>query len=412
MKYNVTVVGAGPAGSTAAKILSENGLKVVLIEKDKLPRDKPCGGGLPRRVLERFNYVDNERFIESYSYSGVAFSPSMKDKIKAEKKIPIIATALRKKFDFELVNLAKENGTIVKDGKTVTDLKIFKDKARILTKDGDYIDSEIVVGADGVWSTVAKKSGLRKSKYETGACVLQEVEVNEKILDEYFGKRRKCYIHSRFKGIMGYGWIFPKKEHLNIGIGGVWATHGEKINLLKSYRDYIDFLKQNNLIPKNLKKSPIKGGRLPINPLEKTYGERILLVGDAAGFINPSTGEGIYYAMSSGEIAAKMIIKALQKGDVSSAFLSNYEKLWKKDFGKDIEVINNLLSKESSQDFEELFRTIGSDKLLSELFLGVLTGELSANKYKGKIIRRYLACSIKNKLKKNKKKKVLATLDE
>ena len=68
MKYDVIVVGSGPAGSTAAKFIAEKGFKILLIEKDKLPRDKPCGGGLPVRVLNRFSYVKNKDIIESYSY--------------------------------------------------------------------------------------------------------------------------------------------------------------------------------------------------------------------------------------------------------------------------------------------------------------------------------------------------------
>ena len=398
MKYDAIIVGAGPAGSTTAKILSEKGLKVILIDKDKLPRDKPCGGGIPSRVLERFPYVDNDKFIESYSYSGVSFSPSLKNKIEIEKNTPIVATALRIKFDFELAKLAEKNGTIIEDGASVTDLKILKDGARVLLEDGRHIDSGIVVGADGVWSVIAKKSGLRGRKYKTGACVLQEFKVNKKILDEYFGEERKCYVYSRFKGLIGYGWIFPKKEHINIGMGGVWVNQGTKTNLLKHYHEFFGFLKQNNVIPNNLKESPIKGGTLPIYPLKKTYGERLLLVGDAAGFINSNTGEGIYYAMSSGEIAAKIIMEALEKENTSSIFLSRYQKLWKKDFGKDIELLDKAFSKDFNQDIEKMFKIIGSDKLLSEMFLGILTGELSVSKYKNKIMRRYIFTNIKNKL--------------
>jgi len=400
MKYDVTVVGAGPAGSTTAKFLSENGLKVVLIDKDKFPRDKPCGGGVPKRVLERYEYVDNENIIESYSYSGVSFSPSLKNKIEVEKKTPVIATALRKKFDHGLVKLAKESGTILRDGEKVIDIEITEDYARAILENGEHIDSEIIVGADGVWSLVAKKSGLRDKDFKTGMCVLEEFEVDKKIMDKFFGKQRICYIHSRFKGIRGYGWVFSKKEHLNIGLGGVWVTQDKKTNLSKVFKEYIDFLKDNNLIPKNIKVSSIKGGALPIFPLEKTYSNRILLVGDAAGFINPSTGEGIYYAMASGEIAASVISESLEKKDCSSDFLSTYQKRWGKDFGKDLELYNKLINKETSDDLEKVFITIGNDKKLSELFLGVLTGELSIKENKNKIMIRYIYCYLKNKFKK------------
>lgn len=83
----------------------------------------------------------------------------------------------------------------------------------------------------------------------------------------------------------------------------------------------------------------IRGAALPLEPLPKTYTNRVILCGDAAGLIDPATGEGIDYAMSSGKIAAKVIIDALEKNDMSAKFLSKYEIIWKKDFGKDIKIL-------------------------------------------------------------------------
>ena len=85
-KIDVCIVGAGPAGSTAAKFLSEQGFKVLLIDKDEYPRDKPCGGGLPHQVLKRFDYINNKTFIDSYSYGGYAVSPSFKYKLELHRK--------------------------------------------------------------------------------------------------------------------------------------------------------------------------------------------------------------------------------------------------------------------------------------------------------------------------------------
>lgn len=399
MKYNVTIVGAGPAGSTAAKFLSEQGYKVILIDKDKFPRDKPCGGGIPIKVLNRFNYVKNDRFIESYSYGGFAFSPSLKFKLESLKDTPIIATSLRKKFDYELVKIAKDSGAIFKDGNAVTNVKITNEKATVFLKDGRSIDSEIVIGAGGVWDIIAKKTGLRKKDYDTGICILQEFKVNKEIVDKYFKKERICYLHARFKNINGYGWIFPKKEHLNIGLGGAWTSKGGNINLKKYYKDYIAFLKKEKIIPEKLKEVPIKGGALPIFPLEKTYSNRVILIGDAAGFINPITGEGIYYAMASGEIAANVISKALDKGRTDEAFLSLYEKIWKKDFGKDLKLIYKLVKRQDKNRSEKNFKITSKDKKLSEMSLGVMTGELSIQEYKWKIIRRFLYVSLMNRFK-------------
>jgi len=403
MIYDVIIVGAGPAGSTTAKFLAEKGANVLLIDKDKFPRDKPCGGGLPARVLEKYSYINNEKIIEAYSYGGTLFSPSLKNKIDVKKESPIIGTTLRKIFDYELVKIAENSGAVFQDGKQVIDVKIFDDKATIILKDGGSIDSKIIVGADGVWSVIARKTGLCEKSLKMRLCFFQEFEVNEAVMDKYFTKSRNSYIHSRFQQTSGYGWVFPKKRHLNIGLGNLWSKNYDidNKNIKKHYQVYINYLKNNKLIPKNLKPVKIKGGALPFYPLEKTYGNRIILVGDAGGFINPISGEGIYYAMTSGEIAAKVITEALEKKETNAKFLSKFQKYWKKEFGKDLSLMYKALKRPIPKEIDRSFKIVKSDQKLKEIFIGITTGELSINKYKWKIILRHIIASIKIRIKRN-----------
>jgi geranylgeranyl reductase family protein len=400
MKYDIAIVGAGPAGSTTAKFLSEKGFKTLLLDKEKFPRDKPCGGGLPMRVLQRFPYVVNDKIIESYSSSGTVFSPSLQHQIEISKNTPLMATTLRKKFDFELVKYAIEAGSVLQEGTPVSTVQISDDNARVILNQGGGIDSEIVVGADGVNSTIAKNMGLRKMGTEKGVCVLQEFEVDEKIMDDYFKKSRHCYVHSRFKTVTGYGWVFPKKKHLNIGFGIIQVdkTQDQKLNLLECLQEYIALLKEKDLIPQYLNETPVKGGALLTHPLEKTYGNRLLLVGDAGGFINPLSGEGIYYAMTSGQIAAEIIAEALEKKQTTEEFLSKYQTRWQKDFGKDIDLILKVVKRGSMEYAERVFKIACKDPKLTDLMMGVITGQLSVQQYKWKIVRRYFYSSFKNRL--------------
>ena len=124
MKYDVVIVGAGPSGSTSAKCLAEKGVKVLLIDKEKFPRDKPCGGGLPTKVLNRFPYVLD--LIDSISYGSITYSASLKYRLKIQRDKPLIATILRKNFDNGLVKIAVAKGVDFLDEKTVTDIKILK----------------------------------------------------------------------------------------------------------------------------------------------------------------------------------------------------------------------------------------------------------------------------------------------
>ncbi len=264
---------------------------------------------------------------------------------------------------------------------------------------GTTIDSEIIVGADGVNSTLARNMGLRARGVEKGVCILQEFEVDEKIMDEYFKKSRHCYVHSRFKTAAGYGWVFPKKEHLNIGFGIIRMDKNQqqKLNLLTCYQDYITLLKQENLIPQHLKETPVKGGALLTHPLEKTFTDRFLLVGDAAGFINPLSGEGIYYAMSSGQIAAEVIAEALEKNQTRQEFLSQYQTRWQNDFGKDIDLILKVVKRGSMEYAETVFKIASKDPVLTDLMMGVITGQFSVQQYKWKIVRRFFYSSLKNR---------------
>jgi geranylgeranyl reductase family protein len=400
MKYDVTIVGAGPAGSTTAKFLAEKGFKTLLLDKEKFPREKPCGGGLPIRVLQRFPYVVNDNIIEAYSSSGTIFSPSLQHQIEISKNTPIIAMVLRKKFDFELVKFAIEAGAIFQEATHASAVRISNDTAQVILDQGRRIDSEIIVGADGVNSSIARNIGLRASRTEKGICIFQEFDVDEKIMDEYFKKSRHCYIHSRFKSAAGYGWVFPKKEHLNIGFSIINRDKNQqpKHNLLNWYQDYITLLKEKNLIPQHLKETPVKGGALLTQPLEKTYADRFLLVGDAAGFINPLTGEGIYYAMVSGQIAAEIITEALEKKQMTQEFLSQYQTRWQNDFGKDINLILKVVQRGSMENAEKVFKIACKDLVLRDLMMGVITGQLSVQQYKWKILRRFFYSSLKNRL--------------
>jgi len=396
MLYDVVIVGAGPAGSTAAKFLSEFGLKVLLIDKDKFPREKPCGGGLPFRVLDRYEYIKDNNLVENYSYGGVVHSSDMKYNVEIIKDEFIAAMVLRNKFDYGLVKIAINSGAILKDGAKVKDIKILNDRVKIILDDKKIVESKILIGADGIWSTVANKTGLCNRNRAVGMCIFQEYPLSKKTLDKYYGEKRLVHINLKIKGIAGYGWVFPKNEHLNIGIGEITPfgeKSKEKTNLKQAFKDYINILKENNLIPDNIDVGKMQGGALPVNTLEKTYKDRVILCGDAGGFINPISGEGIYYAMASGEIASKVIIEALKTDDTSKAFLSKYQKIWKKDFGKDIKLFSRMTKRLKKSD-ETFIKLASKDEKLKELAVSVVHGGLSINEYKWKLIRRYLYVKI------------------
>jgi geranylgeranyl reductase family protein len=392
MNYEVIIVGAGPAGSTAAKFLSEKGIKTLLIDKSIFPRDKPCGGGIPIRVLKRYKYINEKDFVESYSFGICVYSHTLNTKLEILKNKPLLAMVHRSKFDEGLVKLAIDGGTVFMDGKTVEHFRIYNDNVKVSLSDGSVIDSQIIIGADGIWSSIAKKIGLHQNCNHVGICAFQEYLLGKKILDQFFGVNRFVHIFLNIDGLVGYGWIFPKKEHVNLGIVEFrQAIHQSKrkINLRQSYENYLFLLKKNKILPDNMQSCNIRGAVYPCYPLHKTYGDRVVLCGDAGGFVNPASGEGIYNAMRSGEIAANVISEALENGDTSSNFLSKYQTLWNNDFGRDNKFFFQV-SKGVRFASEKMIQRVSKDKKIVDMALNIITDEVSINDYKWKFAKRFI----------------------
>ena len=187
---------------------------------------------------------------------------------------------------------------------------------------------------------------------------------------------------------------------MNIGIGKFTSKekHTGK-NLLDVFMKYINVLKKNDVIPKSIKVKNYKGAVLPIIPLDKTYCNRVILLGDAAGFASASTGEGLYYAMRSAKLATEVIERGLQTNNLSKDFLSTYQALWKKDFGKDLNLFYKNRKKQN-QLGDKFLKIVDSDKVLTDMILELGLGCLSLNECKWKLSTRFLYASLKYRIKK------------
>jgi geranylgeranyl reductase family protein len=403
MTYDVIVVGAGPAGSTAAKNLAEKGIKVLLLDKATFPRDKPCGGGLPTRVQKRFPYI--EPFLDSVSYGTTMFSSSLRYKCDLIREKPFLEMVLRTDFDHGLLSLAQKAGATFLGGKSVVDVVVQKDKVSVMLEDGQTMETQMVIGSDGMHSVVAEKTNLSKKLEVLCISLMQEQPMTPKQLTTFFTKKRMIYLFIKAHGIAGYAWVFPKKNSVNIGIGEFQSAVSKerpKIPLKETYEKFIATLQEKKLLPADFPIENLKGATLPIFPLENTCGDRVLLCGDAAGFINPITGEGIYYAMVSGQIAADVIAEGLSSHDLSYRFLSRYQTLWDNDFGKDLKALGRF-NNQWGKDSERIVRLMMRDKKFARLIIGVTGGQISFRKYRTPLILRYVYLSIKNLFRKKEK---------
>jgi len=305
--YDVIVVGGGPAGSLTAYWLSTRGHRVLLLEKERYPRYKPCGGGVTMKTLRSLPF-DVDPVLELPVAGGIV-SYRGETVLQVEPSEPVAGLVMRDTFDHYMVEQAVEAGTELVQGRAVEGVEIEDGQVRVLVE-GDAHTARFVVGADGVTSTVASSVGLLADR-ETGIAVEVEIEVPSEAL-EALGP----YAVFDFGAIeRGYGWIFPKSDHLSVGVGQVGQPTVKKLkHLLWSFVDHYPLI--SDYRPVHLQGHPIPfGGRL-----SQLHKDRVLLVGDAANLADPWLGEGISYAARSARLAADVLTDALEDGhtDLSS----------------------------------------------------------------------------------------------
>ena len=312
--YDVIVVGAGPGGSTAARFCSKAGLKALIIEKERLPRYKPCGGCLSIKTAHLLGF-DLSPVIENTIY-GAKFTYCSKDPFFIEKKDPIAFLVMRDRFDQLLINKALEDGAEIREGEKVTRVEEKDEGVEVEWGKGKRFHCRYLIGADGPESIVARSLSLPPQRNDgNGIAIECEIPFDESI---HFPQNELQFVNLDFGRVPnGYGWVFPKKEWLSIGIGGMFRET-KKINPRQYFNDFVKGL---DYIPKG-KTGKVMGHLLPsfYDENQKVSQGRILLVGDAAHLMDPLQGEGIYYAIRSGMLAAKAIMEWKKEGIAPSDF--------------------------------------------------------------------------------------------
>jgi geranylgeranyl reductase family protein len=290
--FDVLVAGAGPAGSSTAIHLARAGARVLVADKARFPRDKPCGGGLTGRALKQIPLDpspvverDVDRFELRLRY-GSSFARSHDE--------PLIRMTQRRRLDAFLAGKAADGGAELRDGARVAELEL--GETGVTAKVGrDRVRADVLVGADGANGVVARRAGL-------GEGIVRGVAIEGNIpLDALSGDLQRTAVIELAVLPGGYGWVFPKGDHANLGIGG-WGSEGPRL------RDHLARLAQaHGVHPDAL--TDTRGHRLPMRTLGRPAGNgRVVLVGDAAGLVDPLSGDGLYEAFVSARLAADAIL--------------------------------------------------------------------------------------------------------
>ncbi len=299
-RYDVIVAGGGPAGGTTAYDLARRGARVLLLEKERLPRYKVCAGGVTLKTTQLLDFDLSPAYEDEITRGTCTYRGGSPVTIHFDG--PVGWTVMRDKLDQLIVRQAARVGAQVLDDQRVTGAEFLSGGVSVFTTRGSYSCS-ILVGADGANGVVARCAGLTG---ERNLAVAVEAEVPTS--GEPLQSRRGC-VHFDFGFVpRGYGWVFPKKDLLSVGVGTFW---GKAANLKAFLSRWLEMLG----LPSDPRAVRMRGHLVPLGGVARVlHGTRVLLTGDAAGLAEPMTGEGIYYAVRSAKIAADTIYQALQKG--------------------------------------------------------------------------------------------------
>jgi geranylgeranyl reductase family protein len=291
--FDVLVVGGGPAGSTTALRLAERGASVLLVDKARFPRDKPCGGGMTLRAVKQCP-VDPRPVVED-EIDDVELRFRYRDSVVRHARTPCVWMTQRRRLDAFLLDAARERGVEVLEG---TKVEVGEGNVFAL-EGGERVEAAALVGADGANGTTARAIGLGQS-IVYGVAFEGNLPYTKVARERY--ERRLVLELADIPG--GYGWVFPKGDHVNIGVGA-WDTEGPKL------REHLRLLCEAHGVEVE-QLEELRGHRLPLRRAStRMASERALLVGDAAGLIDPVSGDGMYECFVSSRLASDAVCDLL-----------------------------------------------------------------------------------------------------
>jgi len=397
----VVVAGAGPAGATAARRLALGGSRVLLLDRRSFPRQKPCGGGISVRALSRFPYLERELSrIATHTIRRLYLEGPGGRSAVIESDRPAALMIRRVEFDNLLVSLAIESGAELITGADVVNARETADEVELITRDGRRFSAPVVIAADGVHSVIARRLAINPGWPASSVALdMMEETPRSALRDLDPSTLWVSYAHqpSLSNGSAGsksaaapegYAYIFPKRDHVNVGIGYILSYYRDALDdsPYDLQRDFIADLRRRHIIEGESVRENFTPFLIPVGgPLPTPARGRVLLAGDAGGFVNGFTAEGIYYAMVSGELAADAVL-----GDDPRPVADRYRRMVDAEVGDELRD-SVLLQRYLFADRRRIIDVIeaaGRESAMTKLILDFATGRMSYRALRRRMLTR------------------------
>lgn len=316
-KFDVIVVGAGPAGSVCAHDCVRSGVDTLLLERSTFPRDKPCGGMVDESLLQAIPGL--EGIVSRRVTHGRTFLNG--EPIYVRPSPNLLFT--RRSLDEHLALRAEAAGAELRQGVHVRSVAIDRQGVTVTCSDGTVLHADLLVDATGAKAGLFddhKRSMRDRLDYKVVSLVLEAPcpnDVMEERLDFDTARGRSFYNAYLETGFVGYGWVFPKDGLVNVGLGTI-TTMGQGL-----HERFEAFLHQAGF--GDLDPSKVRAGFIPVTMLPQLWLPRVMFVGDAGGFVNPLTGGGLAYGMRSGAFGALTAREAVEAGVFDGSTLEAYD---------------------------------------------------------------------------------------
>jgi geranylgeranyl reductase family protein len=394
----VIVAGAGPAGATAARRLALGGRQVLLLDRRSFPRQKPCGGGISIRALSRFPYLERELSrIATHTIRRLYLEGPDGQSAVVESDCPAALMIRRVEFDDLLVSLAVEAGAQLVTSADIVNARETADEVELITRQGRRFSAPVVIAADGVHSVIARRLAINPGwpassvaldmMEETPRSTLRDLDPST-LWVSYAHRAANSARGASGGAPEGYAYIFPKRDHVNIGIGYILSYYREALedSPYDLQREFISDLRARHIVEGYSVRRNFTPFLIPVGgPLPVPARGGVLLVGDAGGFVNGFTAEGIYYAMVSGELAADAVL-----GDDPRPLADRYCRMVDAEIGDELRD-SVLLQRYLFADRRRIIDVIegaGRDRAMTKLILEFAMGRMSYRALRRRMLTR------------------------